>query len=469
MTVTSYNKSSTYTGTSFTPPTTEDPPEIEGLLDTDASEVYVTEDFTAVDAGEWDNTCTVHWGSVNKDNYEVTNHYGTLTINPLPMEFYLGGDEYSYNGEYRGAQLGVSCDDEDYETTQTGTNTWHVSHGAGAEIDVTLTGGGTDVNEYPLSASWTFASGKPGNFYISTAGETLKITPLDVTVTITGHTATKPYNGESQSVEGYDVTSISSSLYDESMFTFSGTAMASGTTANTYEMGLTADQFTNNNSNFNVNFSVTDGSLEIKPLEVSVGITGHNETYDYTGESYAVQGYTASISSVTPAYEESYFSFSGESNVVKSEPGTWYMSLEPDQFTNNNSNYQVTFTVLQDGYLKINEPIITFDLHSPGNIFAIAYQLCPSEITGTYADGTPVEGSSEIYYAYEGSYPSGVKGTFTLRNGAWITIDCKAPDPTPGTYTYPTSVEGADTCGYTIEYKNYVMVIDEPGSGHGGS
>ena len=51
-----------------------------------------------MDAGDWDNTCTVHWGTVNKDNYEVTEDYGTLTIKPLPVKVWLwtytSGDLY---------------------------------------------------------------------------------------------------------------------------------------------------------------------------------------------------------------------------------------------------------------------------------------------------------------------------------------------------------------------------------------
>ena len=44
-------------------------------------------------------------------------------------------------------------------------------------------------------------------------------------------------------------------------------------------MELTADNFININANFaNVTFVIVDGQLVIKPINVTVEITGHNDT-----------------------------------------------------------------------------------------------------------------------------------------------------------------------------------------------
>ena len=57
-------------------------------------------------------------------------------------------------------------------------------------------------------------------------------------------------------------------LYKEGDFTFSGTAEAKGTDAGTYQMGLKAEQFSNNNENFKkVTFVVEDGSLTINQAQ----------------------------------------------------------------------------------------------------------------------------------------------------------------------------------------------------------
>ena len=76
---------------------------------------------------------------------------------------------------------------------------------------------------------------------------------------------------------------ISNPLYTASDFTFSGTAEAKGTNADTYEMGLTADQFENTNENFEtVRFVVTDGSLTVSPRSVKLTSEGGSKPYDGT-------------------------------------------------------------------------------------------------------------------------------------------------------------------------------------------
>jgi hypothetical protein len=77
------------------------------------------------------------------------------------------------------------------------------------------------------------------------------------------------YNAGTQKVEGYTV-SISDPLYTETDFSFLGEAAAKGTDTGNYPMGLTEGQFTNGNDNFEVTFTVTDGSLEITPRKVRI-------------------------------------------------------------------------------------------------------------------------------------------------------------------------------------------------------
>ena len=95
------------------------------------------------------------------------------------------------------------------------------------------------------------------------------ITPIDVVVTITGNSDTATYDGKEHSVSGFTATA-SSNLYDMTKdFTFSGEATAKGTDAGTYNMNLKQDQFTNTSDNFNVQFVVNDGTLEIEPAQIT--------------------------------------------------------------------------------------------------------------------------------------------------------------------------------------------------------
>ena len=102
-----------------------------------------------------------------------------------------------------------------------------------------------------------------------------------ITVTIKGNTSTVTYDGTEKSVTGYTVER-SDNRYTENDFTFSGTALAKGTDAGTYNMSLNAGQFTNTNTNFtNVTFVIsTDGELKIEPRKVTLTSGSGSKVYD---------------------------------------------------------------------------------------------------------------------------------------------------------------------------------------------
>ena len=269
---------------------------------------------------------------------------------------------------YKNVELTANSDTATYDG-----NEHSVSGFTGAPNGVTFVGitepsaAGTDAGEYPAN----FADGTVGKVdtskkYIVTAANpgTLTITPVtdEVVVKIEGNTKTETYNGKEHSVEGYTVASISNTLYTANDFTFSGTAEAKGTDAGTYQMGLTADQFTNNKSkNFSkVTFEVADGWLKIDPVEteVVVKIEGNTKTETYNGKEHSVEGYTVTSIS-NPLYTANDFTFTGTAEAKGTDAGTYPMGLTADQFTNNKSkNFsKVTFEVA-DGWLKI-DPVET--------------------------------------------------------------------------------------------------------------
>ena len=205
-------------------------------------------------------------------------------------------------------------------------------------------------------------------------------------MTITGHNDTALYDGKEHTVTGYDV-SIDNELYKEGDFTFSGNAVVKGTDAGTYQMGLKADQFANNNDNFKkVTFVVNDGKLTINPVdEVFVTITGHNDTVPYDGDEHTVTGYDVSISN--DLYKEGDFTFSGTAEAKGTDAGTYPMGLTADQFTNNKSkNFsKVTFEVA-DGWLKIN-PIDKVTVTITGRTLETTYDGKEHDVFGY--DATP--------------------------------------------------------------------------------
>ena len=109
-----------------------------------------------------------------------------------------------------------------------------------------------------------------------------KVKPVDteVVVTITEHSGTGIYDGNKQTVTGYDVTNISNTLYSEKDFSFNGNAVIEGTNAGSYNMELKAANFKNISKNFtNVKFVIVDGTLEIARCPVTIKAKESSKVY----------------------------------------------------------------------------------------------------------------------------------------------------------------------------------------------
>ena len=262
---------------------------------------------------------------------------------------------------YKNVELTANSDTKTYNGSE-----HSVSGFTGAPVDadfsaITVGASGTDAGTYPAK----FAEGTVGTVdatkkYIVTEAKDgqLVINPIDeVVVKIAGNTKTETYNGKEHSVEGYTVTSISNPLYTANDFTFSGTAEAKGTDAGTYQMGLTADQFTNNKSkNFSkVTFEVADGWLKIDPVEteVVVKIAGNTKTETYNGKEHSVEGYTVTSIS-NPLYTANDFTFSGTAEVKGTDAGTYNMELKASDFKNISDNFSNVAFEIVDGTLTIS-------------------------------------------------------------------------------------------------------------------
>lgn len=196
---------------------------------------------------------------------------------------------------YKNVELTANSETYTYDGTEKSVSGFT---GAPADADfstITVGAEGTDAGTYPAE----FAAGTEGTVdateqYIvteATAGE-LVINPVatQVTVTIKGNTNSEIYDGTEKTVTGYEVTNISNELYTAADFT-----LQQGTTdtvtkinAGTYPMGLA---FQNISPNFtNVEFDVTDGSLEIKQRDVT--ITGESASKTYNGKVQEITKFT---------------------------------------------------------------------------------------------------------------------------------------------------------------------------------
>lgn len=222
--------------------------------------------------------------TIGTDTNEITfYYYKNVTLTAEDRIVTYNGQEQTVNTGY---DVVVKADNgKDFKLSGVDFKGVHAS-GTGKEVgkyDIDFVG--ETVGKTDTTAKYIVANTVKG---------TLTITPIDtVVVTITGNTDTKVYNGAEQSVTGYTVVSISDTNYKDTDFSLKAgvEAKATGTNASdtAYPMGLTADSFVNNNSNFkNVTFVVEDGSLTItkRPLTIE-GQSSEPITYDGQTHSFA--------------------------------------------------------------------------------------------------------------------------------------------------------------------------------------
>ena len=250
VTLTSESASKVYDGTALT--NNEVTVGGDGFVEGEGATYKVTGTITNV--GETENTFTYTLNEgTNAKNYDITTTEGKLTITKRSVTLTSASDSKEYDGTpLTKPEVKVTGSFVDGEVT-----------------DIKATGTITDVGT--VTNTITFAKGekfKDSNYAITKTEGTLEVTPVTdkVTVTIKGNTDSVRYNGKEHKVEGYQVENISNNLYTKADFALKdgSKAEAKGTRVDTYPMGLTAADFTNNSKNFtNVEFVVTDGKLTI--------------------------------------------------------------------------------------------------------------------------------------------------------------------------------------------------------------
>ena len=220
----------------------------------------------------------------------------------------------------------------------------------------------------------------------------LTIKPLDVKVHITGAHDCATADGEEHVVSGY-AFDADTPLYSERDFSFSGNARAARADAGTTAMGLSADQFVNENPNFGtVTFDVEDGYQTIAADgEVIVTIRGHRDLLSFDAQPHSVSGYDVECSD--PRYTEQDFEFSGQAYAEATGAGFAAMNLNAAQFRNVNGNFEnVTFNVV-DGGFEITPVAVVVSVE--GNSDACEFDAAEHEVVGYTATADVNEGLAD--------------------------------------------------------------------------
>ncbi len=254
-----------YDGTALTRPTVAVTG--DGFVAGEVTGIKATGSVTNVSEGTVANTITYTTGANFKaGNYNITQEEGTLAITPAEkgivtvtgntsLYWWTGAERtvtgYTHDGDAR--QITVKIDDADNASAS-----------------------GTAVGRYYMGLTadnFTASSPNYKTVKVEVVDGYLDIVPINITVTVTvrGNRDTVTYDGQPHTVKGYEVVSaIANTGRDMGMngitLKLKGDASVTGTEVGTYDMGLSADDFTITCEIYRVvRVVVEDGGLEITP------------------------------------------------------------------------------------------------------------------------------------------------------------------------------------------------------------
>ena len=469
VTITGYTDTVTYNGAERS---------VTGYETVISNPLYTAKDFAfsgeaiakGIDAGTYMMGLTAAQfenSSHNFTNVEFAVTDGWLKIDPMALTITADSGSKVYDGTALTKNSYTSTDPAAGDTLASVTvkgSQKDVGSSDNVASDAKLMRGDKDVTE---------------NYNITYEKGTLAVTPLTdkVTVTITGNTDSKIYDGNEHSVTGY-TTAIDNQLYTVSDFTFTGEAIAKGTDADSYQMGLNKSQFANNSANFaNVEFVVTDGSLQINPR--SVKLTSATDEKVYDGQPLTNGAVTVSGDGFAEGEGAAYNVTGSQTNAGSSDntftytlnPGTkaknYTVETEPGKLTVTPVTAEVTVTITGNKstvtYNGAEQSVTGYKVESISNPLYKAEDFAFSgtaSVTGTDA-GTYMMGLTATQFENISQNFTNVKfavtdGELTI-NPMALTItagsDSKAYDGTPltcGEFDSTTPAEGDTVASVTL-------------------
>ena len=370
--------------------------------------------------------------SGNFTNVEFVIVDGTLKIDPVSDKVTVTVTENSAAVTYDGTEHSVTG----YKSMTADNTLYDVEKNVAEKPTKAWTAKGTDVGEYPVGIKAADFKNTSGNFtnveFVIVDGD-LVITPASVAVVkIEGHTKTVTYNGKEQTVEGYTITSNPANA----TVTLVGKAVASGTDANTYPMGLTAADFTATSPNYeNVHVEVTDGYLKINPItdKVTVTVTEKSDTVVYDTNEHSITGYET-MTANNALYDV-------KKNVAETQTAAWTakgtdvgeypVGIEASDFENTSVNFTNVEFVVVDGALNIT-PAENIVVKIAGSTKTVIYDGTEQTVEGYTVTSNPADaavtlvGEAVASGTDANTYPMGLKPsdfTATSPNYKKITIE----------------------------------------------
>ena len=386
-------------------------------------------------AGKYDMGLTKDNFTVTSQNYsniKVVVVDGYLKIDPITEKVTVTVTEESDTVTYDGKEHTVTG----YKSISADNTLYDVTTSVRATETEAWTAKGTYVGTYNVGIKAADFKNTSGNFtnveFVIVDGD-LVITPASVAVVkIAGNTKTVTYNGKEQTVEGYTITSNPANA----TVTLVGNAVASGTDAGTYPMGLKPSDFTATSPNYkNVTIEVTDGYLKIDPIndKVTVTVTEKSDTVVYDTNEQSITGYET-MTANNALYDV-------KKNVAETPTAAWTakgtdvgeypVGIEASDFENTSVNFTNVEFVVVDGALNIT-PAENIAVKIAGSTKTVIYDGTEQTVEGYTVTSNPADatvtlvGEAVATGTDANTYPMGLKPsdfTATSPNYKKITIE----------------------------------------------
>ena len=216
------------------------------------------------------------------------------------------------------------------------------------------------------------------NYETETCSYVLKVTKRPIT--LTSASDSKVYDGTALTNDNITIGGEGFVTGEGATYNVTGSQTDVDTSSNTFTYTLNSGT-----SADNYEITKTEGELSVTQLSITVDITGKTGTSVYDGEVHTVTGYDVAISDTL--YTESDFTFSGDSTATRTDAGTTNMGLAASQFTNNNTNFNVTFNV-EDGYQIIERALVTVTADNKQKNYDMTDPALTATITGLKGSDT---------------------------------------------------------------------------------
>ena len=323
--------------------------------------IRVTATGSQTNVGSSINTYVINWGSANRNNYEVVEDLGTLTVYRAALTVTTGSAEKEYDGKpltNSSASLSGLVNGESATVTATGS----------------ITDPGSTRNTY--SISW--GSANPANYAINENLGTLTVKEQKstVTVTLTAASAEKTYDGTPLTADSVTAEGLPSGYKVRAVV--SGSQTDAGSSENSITSYTILDENGNDVTGTITTVTTQNGTLTVNPLPVEFDFGFHGEsiidpdTGEATGEEGAVETYNGDIyypewieASIDGAEEKTdptlwvpdeeiesdyffIFELPGDAELVLSgdgysDAGSWTFDPEPRFREGNEDNYDITY------------------------------------------------------------------------------------------------------------------------------